>query len=1483
MKAMHTARTALQLGLALGAGLLHTSSQAVEWPSRPLSANVSAKPMTMLIAGRDHKFFYEAYNDASDLNPPVGTAVGDGLDLHFKPNITYYGLYDSSLCYTYTGNNSSTDNAGLFSPASIADTLGRCVTGGTSGEWSGNWLNYVTTSRIDALRKVLYGGMRDPFVATVGDYPPVGDTATRTILRRSYIPQDAHSWGKEYHRSHGYLISQYTDLADLTSDTVRHFFGNLTANNATNCSDLRNCSDLLPPLLRVRANVPDNIRIWQWASKERPVLANRLAIGTNQQADFPSAATAEKNFTVRVEVCTATFNNDCRRYPNGQFKPIGVLHEYGENNAMLFGLITGSYDQHFSGGRLRKNVSSFADEVNPNTGQFRATAAIVNTFNRLRIRGFNQSTNSAEYWKSAPYNESAKNPTEGELVDWGSPVAEMMYEAVRYFAGKTPTSAFNGSTTIDDAVGFPKGTWDDPYDKNSTVANSAKASFCARPNLLAISDIYPSYDSDQLPGSSFNVRGTSNKFINTELTGLNVTTLGDEITAIQSGITGKRFFVAESGAVADRSPTPKTVTSLGNIRGLSPEEPTKDGSYYAASVAYYAKTKDLRAFGTNREVYADTYAIALSSPLPRIVAPLSGGRSVSLVPFAKTIDGLSVSNTKGNYQPTNQIVDFYIESIANSGPADQDASINGGRYQAIFQINFEDVEQGGDHDMDAIAEYEVKVNADDTVSVRVTPRFQAGSALQAMGYVVSGTNRDGTYLVAQDQAGNRQYFLNVPTATGLPGMCDVTTPPAGCNRLPTIGETVLTYTFTPSATAGAGFLKDPLWYAAKFGGFVDRNKSKTPDLAVEWDANADGVPDTYFLVQNPLTLRDTLRKAFNSIIDKSGSGGNISSNSTELRLDTRAFQAKFNALNWSGELEARGIDRDTGVSPTAEWLASDGLPDDANRRIFYTSPNTSSPGGEFTPGVIETNGDLALFNGNKDLVSYLRGARGREFDNGGPFRSRGGSVLGDIAHSSPVYEPKADVVYVGSNGGMLHAFNAKNGKEIFAFIPKAVMPQPSPCAGDSCLGIKALADLDYDSNHRYFVDGEIAVSNVAQGGGKNILVGALGRGGKGLFALDVTNPAGFDATKVLWENYAGDPDMGYILGRPIIVKVKDGVVPGPSPTVKTVQAVIVGNGYNSRTPVSASQAALLIFNLETGALIRKITTGATGDNGLSTPGVIDSANDGIVDFAYAGDLQGNVWKFDLSNPDPAFWGLANGGSPFYIARNASAEPQPITAPVRIVSNFASGDPNFGKRFIHFGTGSYFRLTDPNDPTIQSWYGLIDEGTSITTGRTELVQRTMSATGTFGGRDVRTFSAGVVGDTTGRKGWFLDLPVLERIITASNTFKGVDPTLNASIVRPEADECSAGGQGFVAAVNPFTGTALKNSFFDVNNDKSFLNDVLGGFYVGAVDLGVGMPGEAILIGNRLVVGGSSGTMGSIRVNLGITPVKGRLTWREIVRD
>ena len=1413
------------------------ASSAVTIPNTPLVTQVSAKPMVMLIAGKDHKLFYEAYNDASDID-------GDGtLDVRFKPAITYYGLFDSNVCYLHNG---ASDNTGLFTPSTAAGALNKCP-----GKWSGNWLNYITTSRIDALRKVLYGGYREV------------DSASETILRRAYIPQDAHSWAKEYTSSttDGYDIADYSPLSQPTSGK-RHFFGNLTPVSSVNCATLSDCSNKQPWMSVVKNS---SKRVWQWASTERPVLSDSTHGGTRT------------NYTARVKVCDGAFISGCKLYGTSTYKPVGLLHDYGENNSMLFGMITGSYDKNMSGGLLRKVVSSFADEVDSATGIFTSNAQIIRVFDNLRIRDFNN-TKTDDSYKGGWQTTSAM--TEKNFPDWGNPIGEMMYEGVRYFAGKSaPTSAFTfaSSGSIDEAVGLSTVSWDDPYSSSS----AAKAPRCAKASFLTISDINPSFDSDSVPGTSFGS-------FTGDLSGFNATNEADTISANELAVAGSRF-IGQSGAIYDSAPTAKSVSSLGNIRGLAPEEPTKQGSYYAPAVSYFAKRSDLRSTLAGKQ-NIDTFAVALASPLPRLEVKLPNGRVVTMVPFAKSTGGASINAQKGQFQPTNQIVDFYVESIANSGAADADSSVNGGRYYAKFRINYEDVEQGADHDMDAIVEYVITANADNTLTVTLTPSYQAGGIQHAMGYIISGTTKDGVYLVVQDENLDRPYFLNVPPGKS-PGHCDyaaISSMPSECKKLPYIGGTSplnkSEIVFSSSTNPSATLLKDPLWYAAKWGGFNDFNNNSKPDQITEWDTDNNGVPDTYFLVQNPLKLKEALKRAFDSISKINSSASNVIANSTSVTTNSRIFQARFDANYWSGDLVAYPVNS-SGVTTSVEWKASDRVPAHTARNLIVRAPSGTTT--DFTWSSLGASdralldSDLGIPDNSQDVVDYLRGNRTKELQNSGNFRDRPYHVLGDIVHSSPFYVQDSDVIYVSGNDGMLHAFKASNagvansaGTELFGFIPAEVVSR-----------LKNLTSTAY--THEFLVDGDIVVSQkTAETGNKNYLFGALGRGGKGLFGLNVTNPNAFTAANFLWEYTptastaaAADNDLGLMLGRPIYAKMNNGS-----------GAVIVGNGYNS----TSAKAVLYIFVLNSSGQItevKKLDTLAGSDNGLSSPGAFDADGNGTIDFIYAGDLKGNVWKFDVSGASTASWSVAISGSPLYVAKDSSNNVQAITAPISAAVDTVAGDTHEGKRFVFFGTGSYFRTGDPSDPAVQTWYGLIDEGTAISS-RSDLRERSFTGSGTITGTAVRSFSAAVTGDMVGKRGWLLDftVPNGERIVTKSNLYQLIVPTLVASSIIPNvSDPCVPGGSGFVNFMSPFKGGTTAKDIADVNGNNAFddkLTDNGGNSVsVDSLDMGVGLNSEPVLVGNELCVGGTSETkpVACVKVNTGGKKSKGRISWREIIKD
>ena len=1416
---------------------------AIDISQKPLFLGRNAPPLNQLVIGRDHKLFYEAYNDASDLN-------GDGaLEVRFNPNITYYGYFDSTLCYTH---NNKSDNTGLFTPSSKATgTLNTC-----SGKWSGNWLNYITTTRIDALRKVLYGGYREV------------DTKTQTILRRSYIPQDAHSWAKEYTSTavDGYNISSYTPLSAPTAGK-RHFFGSLTANAGKNCSTLNTCSDL-PPWLSVVTNTSK--RVWDWASTERPVLQGTPTGGTRT------------DYTVRVEVCTDNFHDDsCYKYPSEKWKPIGLTQDYGETGSMMFGLLTGSYDKNMSGGVLRKAMSSFTDEVDPTTGQFTTNSNIVKSINALRIRDFNNARTDNAYcggWVTTrPMNQ-------GEFYDWGNPIAEIMYEGLRYFAGKKSATAGFVGGTVDSSMGLPSANWDDPYDYTPKTDSTPQKGFpwCSRPFQLVISDINPSFDSDQVPGGYFG--GTGDLSIGAQ-------SLLNTISSGETGINGLHF-IGQSGSVFDGAPTAKNVSSLGNIRGLAPEEPTKQGSYNAAAVAFYGKTNDLNSAKNDQKT--DAFMVALASPLPKIEFPTASGGLVTLVPFAKSVGGSGISAAANQFQPTNQIVDFYVDKVVNLPGTASDAAVNGGRPYALFRINYEDVEQGADHDMDAIVVYEILLNASGQVVVKLDSTYAAGGIIQHMGYVISGTTADGVYLEVRDkdtaENDDPDYHLDTPnTAAALP--------------------LTSTRTFTANASGStATLLKDPLWYAAKWGGFVDGNKNNKPDVTSEWDTDNNGTPDNYFLVQNPLRLKESLKKLFDNIIALSASQSSVGASTTgSINADSAIYLAGFDSEFWGGSL--KGIKFSYAGQPCAaidtangctwlSWAAEGVMPAPASRNIKFWRKNANpalSSAEPFTWASL-TAAEKLLFAdtanplGNQDILNYLRGVRTKEIKGGGTFRDRV-SALGDIVNSDPVFVGKADaasrkyerktingsstfqafvdasetrtkMVYVGANDGMLHAFNASTGIETFAFMPSEVFAR-----------IKALSQPKNGepgqpvAGHEYYVDGKIAVGDAYIGGvWKTILVGTTGRGGKTVYALDITDP---NDIEVMWE--VQDDSIGQVIGKPQIVLLPFG---------GGTWSVVLGNGYNS----TSAKAKLVMIGLDggyAGKVFYTMTGSPSGNpveesNGLAQISGWDEGNDGDVDYFYGGDLLGRLWKFDTyQNTVTHMFTTSDDSSP------APGKPQPITGGTNVTA-----DPETGKRYVVFGTGRYMGGGDVADMQVNAVYGIQDSGSTVLPSEVKTRVITVDKVDAFGKKTLAVEDS-VAGDMTGYKGWKLALkspgkpPEGQRVYNAPLVF-GKSVVFSVNI--PKDDPCEPGGTSYALALDPFKGSRLTFNFFDLNGDDVVdSSDTItvddkeipaSGIYFDALSA------EPTAMGEYLLIGQSDGGYKQIKTYSGVK--KGRLSWREITR-
>lgn len=669
------------------------------------------------------------------------------------------------------------------------------------------------------------------------------------------------------------------------------------------------------------------------------------------------------------------------------------------------------------------------------------------------------------------------------------------------------------------------------------------------------------------------------------------------------------------------------------------------------------------------------------------------------------------------------------------------------------------------------------------------------------------------------------------------------------------------------------------YLAGKYGGFAVPEgfdpDTRTAALPQAWWSTGDMTPrfmrpNNFYAASDATKMVESLTNAFSRIVaEMVGSGSSFAANTTKLEAGAMTFQAQFYGGTWGGELNAYTVNPATGALTTA-WNATAHFPVNyTDRKIYFGS-------GASTLSLV-AHGSMAgtpLATATANEINYLRGDRSQELANGAGLRQRR-SVLGDIVNSQPVYvgtpngqlyrgatftgasgypafvaakaaANRSPVVYVGANDGMLHAFNASTGAEVFAFMPKGAM------AG--LIGVNGFTSPDYQ--HRYFVDGDLTVADVFQGGSwKTILVGTLGRGGRSIFALDVTDPA---APTLLWEKDATDiPELGNNLNKPIIAQVADGD-----------WRVLLGNGPNS----SNDHAQLITVAVGTGNTTT-IDTGVGGDNGLSGINAWASSSSGFVDTVYAGDLKGNVWKMT---------GIATTGVADLLFDAGTS--QPITATPLVSKNPATGDT-----WVFIGTGRYLNDADVSNNDVQSWYGLIDKGAlpinKANLRETEILAEVKPA-GSNALRVIQSYGS------SGVSGWYMDLvsPAAaggargERMVV-SNFFQGF--ALVGTTRIPDSDDvCSPSGVGFTMSIDPFTGGRLAQSFFDVNGDGVFDDKDMvevDGVKVPVSGLGhSSSPINSIFLGDVMYTTYDDGTSGKIKTNSGVMNAR-RVSWRELIRD
>lgn len=641
-------------------------------------------------------------------------------------------------------------------------------------------------------------------------------------------------------------------------------------------------------------------------------------------------------------------------------------------------------------------------------------------------------------------------------------------------------------------------------------------------------------------------------------------------------------------------------------------------------------------------------------------------------------------------------------------------------------------------------------------------------------------------------------------------------------------------------------LVDPAWggstYAGDFSALSSGTKywpgvienapgSATPDSHVYdlWHAavNSRG---QFFNADDPAGINSAFQSVFSSILSANPSSAALAANSTSIQTGTMVYQARFDSTDWHGQLIAYNVNADGSIGAAA-WDAANKVPAPGSRTITNWNGTEGKSFSSCTAD-LSTSQRTALNRNPSNVVdnlcsqrlSWLRGTASGEARNGGDFRNRPVSVLGDMINSDPAYVKDEDygyanagtgmterssyaayvtskasrlpMVYIGANDGMLHGFradsgNAASGQEIMAHVPGAVFDK-----------LNRLSAIGYA--HTFFVDGSPATGDAYFGGGwKTVLVSGLGAGGKAVFALDISSPGAHGPSKVLWE--FTDTNLGLTFSQPQIARLASGD-----------WVAIFGNGYNSTDEL----AYLYVVRLSDGTLLKKIAAGTATGNGLATPALIDTNNDMIIDYAYAGDLKGNMWKFDLTSTNAATWGLGNGGGALFTAQNDSGQVQPITTKPAL--SLPTNVPNGGVMVL-FGTGQYLTTTDPANKQVQTFYGIWDNGTPGTVTRSTLQAQTIMAETNEYGYDVRQTSANMINWAT-QRGWYMNL-----VQPPSATAQG-ERVISQPIVRynrvifvstiPTADQCEPGGSSWLMELEANTGSRTTLSVFDFNNDNLF---------------------------------------------------------------
>ncbi len=712
-------------------------------------------------------------------------------------------------------------------------------------------------------------------------------------------------------------------------------------------------------------------------------------------------------------------------------------------------------------------------------------------------------------------------------------------------------------------------------------------------------------------------------------------------------------------------------------------------------------------------------------------------------------------------------------------------------------------------------------------------------------------------------------------------------------------------------------LTNPAWAGSTYaGGYAGIAAGTTPwpVAGAEGSVNQNNVYDLwhaainsrggFFSAESASDLIASLGQVITRISQSISSGAQQAQSPIQGGSDDKAiftYKASFSSGDWSGDLAKY---RRTTKTQTLLWSAAQKLDEDYPRgstqytdRPVYMAANPGLKRFSWSNlSVNQQNSFGSDVNGSADgygeaRANYVRGDRSKESSSAVPALRSRSHLLGDIVNSAPIvvgepdrpialmnalvdkagsytafrnkYAKRSKRIYVGANDGMLHAFDDL-GKETFAFIPSAVIGK-----------LAKLTDRSYTGGvHQFYVDGSPVQGDVYfNNDWHTVLIGTLRGGGRSVFALDITDP---NNIQLLWERTVTDTEadvgyenLGFTYAKPVIARLHTGR-----------WGVLLANGYNSKS----DNAVLHIIDVETGKAKALVADdGGNAPNGLGTPYMADIDGDLIADYAYAGDLRGNLWRFDLISPSGlnavALDGdlkVAFNGRPLYSARASSVAAgtnnlvQPITAAPQLLSH-----PSGIGHLVLFGTGKYLETSDAaiNANKAMSIYGIWDRQTersdviTTTIATAKLQQQTLggeqritytSLEGNLVSAPANTVSSAVVNwydpvtNPSGKLGWYLNLPLNgEQVI---NPAKVDSSTLQVSSVLPNQDPCSTGVTTYLYVLDAYTGGS-NNNFLKLGLDSVYSRLQVDGLLGGIVPFSY--PGGTLAIGGTLAGGSLAG--------------------------